>query len=335
MTADLKQRIEELHEEVEHIHPSDDAELERIRIHYLGKKGILNELFRQFKEVAPEDKKVIGQSLNQLKKRTEEKVKAWQEHFKKAAKQEEGNYDLTRPAGETPPGSQHPVSIVRTKIIDILSRIGFTIAEGPEIEDDWHNFTALNFPPDHPARDMQDTFFVERDPDVVLRTHTSTVQIRELMKAPPPLRVISPGKVFRCDSDATHSPAFHQIEGIYVAEGVGFADLKQTLFFFVREMFGDQAEVRFRPSFFPFTEPSAEMDVGWMKDGKKDWMEILGCGMVDPNVLENCGVDSERYTGFAFGMGVERIAMLKYGIPDLRLFFDNDVRFLGQFRGEV
>ncbi len=326
----MKERIQELMNEVEAFEPSGPEELEEFRIRFLGKKGVMNELFAQFKEVPNEQKKELGQELNRLKEAAQEKHQAWQEHFKKEEKKSGPSFDPTLPPGHRPPGARHPLSTVRDEMVDALGRIGFSVADGPEIEDDWHNFSALNMPEDHPARDMQDTFFLERDPDMVLRTHTSPVQIREMERRDPPLRIIAPGRVFRCDSDATHSPAFHQIEGMYIDTKVSFADLKQTLFFLMKELFGADLEARFRPSFFPFTEPSAEMDISW-KGGKKDWMEVLGCGMIDPNVLKSCDIDPERYSGFAFGLGVERIAMLKYGIDDLRLFFENDLRFLRQF----
>ncbi len=326
----MKERIEELLKEVEAFEPADADELEQFRVRFLGKKGVMNELFAQFKEVPNEQKKELGQALNRLKEAAQEKHRTWQEAFQEAEKEAGPSFDPSLPPGHRSPGARHPINSVRDELVDALGRIGFTVADGPEIEDDWHNFTALNMPEDHPARDMQDTFFLERDPDMVLRTHTSPVQIREMERRDPPLRIIAPGRVFRCDSDATHSPAFHQIEGMYIDKKVSFADLKQTLFYLVRELFGQDVQARFRPSFFPFTEPSAEMDISW-EDGKKDWMEILGCGMIDPNVLESCKIDPETYTGFAFGLGVERIAMLKYSIDDLRLFFGNDLRFLRQF----
>lgn len=326
----MKERIQELLEEVEAFEPVDADGLEQFRIRFLGKKGVMNELFARFKEVPNEQKKELGQELNKLKEAAQEKHNVWQEALKEAEKKGAPSFDPSLPPGHRSPGGRHPISTVRDELVDALGRIGFTVADGPEIEDDWHNFTALNMPEDHPARDMQDTFFLERDPDMVLRTHTSPVQIREMERRDVPLRIIAPGRVFRCDSDATHSPAFHQIEGMYIDKEVSFADLKQTLFYLVRELFGQEVQARFRPSFFPFTEPSAEMDISW-EDGKKDWMEILGCGMIDPNVLESCKIDPEVYTGFAFGLGVERIAMLKYGIDDLRLFFGNDLRFLRQF----
>ncbi|MFB6257440.1 MAG: phenylalanine--tRNA ligase subunit alpha [Flavobacteriales bacterium] len=328
----MKERIQDLLREVEAFEPADAEDLENFRIRFLGKKGVMNELFAQFKEVPNDQKKELGQELNRLKQAAQEKHQAWQESFKRAERKSGPSFDPSLPPGHRSPGAHHPLSTVRDELVDALGRIGFTVADGPEIEDDWHNFTALNMPEDHPARDMQDTFFLEKDPEMVLRTHTSPVQIREMERRDPPLRIIAPGRVFRCDSDATHSPAFHQIEGMYIDRGVSFADLKQTLFFLVRELFGPELDLRFRPSFFPFTEPSAEMDISWKKGGKKDWMEILGCGMIDPNVLDNCGIDPQEYSGFAFGLGVERIAMLKYGIDDLRLFFENDLRFLRQFQ---
>lgn len=328
----MKERIQDSLKEIENFEPANSEDLEEFRIRFLGKKGLLNELFAQFKEVPNEQKKELGQELNRLKEAAQEKVDSWKEHFRKQEAKAGPKFDPTLPPGERPPGARHPITTVRNELVDTFSRIGFTVAEGPEIEDDRHNFTALNMPEDHPARDMQDTFFLQRDPDMVLRTHTSPVQIRKMEEREPPLRIISPGRVFRCDSDATHSPAFHQIEGMYIDKEVSFADLKQTLFYMARELFGSDVQARFRPSFFPFTEPSAEMDISWKEGGKKDWMEILGCGMIDPNVLANCDIDPEEYSGFAFGLGVERIAMLKYGIDDLRLFFENDLRFLRQFR---
>lgn len=309
-------------------------EVEEFRIQFLGAKGSIKGLFGAIKDVPNEQKKDYGQLVNQVKQAAEEKLEAWKEQFAGQQQQQQSG-DLTRPITQGAPGARHPLSIVRNQIIKVFNRIGFTVAEGPEIEDDWHNFTALNIPEDHPARDMQDTFFLQRNPDVVLRTHTSPVQIRYMEQHEPPIRIISPGRVFRVDNDSTHSPVFHQVEGLYIAKGVSFAELKQTLYYFVNEIFGEGTGVRFRPSYFPFTEPSAEMDIAWQKDGKDSWMEILGCGMVDPNVLENCKIDPDVYTGYAFGMGVERIAMLKYGIRDIRLFYENDVRFLQQFSADT
>lgn len=311
--------------------PKDAAELEQFRLKYLGTKGLLKQLFARMKELPAAERKDYGQQINAIKAAAEEKFTALSEKFESPTKAQQGQLDVTLPTRLHPLGSRHPISIINRQIIDIFTRIGFGVAEGPEIEDDWHNFTALNIPPDHPARDMQDTFFVQRNPDWVLRTHTSPVQIRTMEKSTPPIRIISPGRVYRRDNDSTHSPVFHQVEGIYIDENVSFADLKQTLYHFVEQMFAPDTRVRFRASYFPFTEPSAEMDIEWEKNERKTWMEILGCGMVHPRVLENCNIDSDKYTGFAFGMGVERIAMLKYGISDIRLFYENDVRFLRQF----
>ncbi|MFB6307434.1 MAG: phenylalanine--tRNA ligase subunit alpha, partial [Flavobacteriales bacterium] len=282
----MKEKIEKYLKEVESFNSNDKDKIEEFRIKFLGRKGIMQELFTEFKKVSPEEKKQLGKLLNELKKTTEDKVKSLSEGNERANKKKYN--DLTVPPGGTGVGSRHPLSVITDRAIEIFSRIGFNVEKGPDIEDDWHNFTALNIPPEHPARDMQDTFFVEKDPDIVLRTHTSPVQIRTLQNQKPPVRIISPGKVYRCDSDATHSPAFHQIEGIYVDEEVNFADLKQTLFFFVEEMFGKGTDLRFRPSFFPFTEPSAELDIEWKKKDKKDWMEILGCGVVHKDIMENC-----------------------------------------------
>lgn len=307
---------------------TDTASREAFRLRFLAKKGEITALFDGFKTLPNEEKRTVGALLNQLKTQAETKFKEFE-----AAETEtvSSGFDFTRPVVGQGVGSLHPINQVRSQLIDVFSRLGFEIATGPEVEDDWHNFTALNIPEDHPARDMQDTFFVSQDPAVVLRTHTSPVQIRTMLAQNAPVRIIAPGRVYRCDSDATHSPIFHQIEGLYIAKNVSFSDLKQVLFTFVKEIFGDGVGIRFRPSFFPFTEPSAEMDIEWIKNGERSWMEILGCGMVDPNVLRNCGIDPEEYSGYAFGLGVERITMLKYGIRDIRLFYENDVRFLNQF----
>jgi phenylalanyl-tRNA synthetase alpha chain len=338
--ADTK--IKEHEAEIVQWNPQNMQDLEEFRLKWLSKKGIIPRLYAQMKDVAPEQKREYGQVVNGLKTLAEEKFET--EKTRIEAQQAGEKYkgiDLTLDPAPFHLGSHHPLSIIRDRMIDIFSRLGFVVTEGPEIVDDWHNFTALNMPADHPARDMQDTFFVKKDPDIVLRTHTSSVQVQLMQKQKPPIRAIAPGRVFRKDSDATHSPVFHQIEGLYVDENVSFADLKQTLFYFVQEMFGEGTKVRFRPSYFPFTEPSAEMDISRIKvdaeTGEKteSWMEIMGCGMVDPAVLENCGIDSEKYTGYAFGLGIERIAMVKYKIPDIRLFYENDLRFLGQFVGEV
>ncbi|MEE4197638.1 MAG: phenylalanine--tRNA ligase subunit alpha [Bacteroidales bacterium] len=315
-------------------------EIESFRIKFLGKKGIVNDLFNEFKNVPRENKKEVGQKLNELKQTIQEKINLLKASFEEKS---EGisDYDLSLPGDPEVLGTRHPLSIVRNEIIDIFKRLGFTISEGPEIEDDWHVFSALNFPEEHPARDMQDTFFIEKQPDILLRTHTSSVQVRVMENSQPPLRTISPGRVFRNEAISARAHCiFHQVEGLYIDENVSFADLKQTLLYFAKEMFGEQTEIRLRPSYFPFTEPSAEMDVACnICHGKgcnvckyTGWLEILGCGMVDPNVLDSCNIDSKKFTGFAFGMGIERIAMLKYGINDLRLYFENDVRFLNQFK---
>jgi phenylalanyl-tRNA synthetase alpha chain len=319
------------------------AELEVFRIQYLGNKGLLKTLFAEFKNVPNEQKKEFGQVINALKATAEEKVKQLQEALE--SKEEiKGIYgDLTRPGEPFKIGSRHPISLVKNQMIDIFATIGFNVSEGPEIEDDWHNFTALNLPEYHPARDMQDTFFIQTNPDVLLRTHTSSVQVRYMENNKPPIRTISPGRVFRNEAVSARSHCiFHQIEGLYIDKDVSFADLKQTLLYFTKEMFG-KSKIRLRPSYFPFTEPSAEIDIYWGLKTETDyritkgtgWLEIGGCGMVDPNVLKNCGIDSEEYTGFAFGMGVERIAMLLHQIGDIRMFYENDVRFLEQFKSSI
>lgn len=338
----MKERIEQLLEEVNTFVASKLEEVEQLRIKILGKKGELNELFASFKEVSNEQKKEVGQLLNQLKTKTQEKIVTLTSHLAQQEESSDGFLDLSLPISEDNLGSRHPLSIVKNEIIDIFSRIGYSISEGPEIEDDWHNFSALNFPKEHPARDMQDTFFIDKVS--ALRTHTSSVQVRVMEKSTPPIRTISPGRVFRNEAISARAHCiFHQVEGLYIDKDVSFADLKQTLLYFAKEMFGEKTEIRLRPSYFPFTEPSAEVDVSCNICGGKGcnvckhtgYLEILGCGMVDPNVLENCGIDSKVYTGFAFGMGVERIAMLKYQINDLRLFFENDIRFLNQFKSTI
>lgn len=333
-STDIFDKPKQVLTEIAGNNPGTTEELEQFRIRYIGSKGIIKQLFAAIKDVPNEHKRAYGQQVNEVKQAAEEKFNRVKAHIESLNETVASDQDLTRPANFRNLGSRHPISLIRGQIIEIFKKIGFSIADGPEIEDDWHNFSALNIPPDHPARDMQDTFFVEQNPDIVLRTHTSPVQIRYLENHKPPVRIISPGRVYRVDNDSTHSPVFHQVEGLYIAEGVSFAELKQTLYHFVAEMFGPDKGIRFRPSFFPFTEPSAEMDIEWDKNGESTWMEILGCGMVDPAVLENCQIDPEKYTGFAFGMGVERIAMLKYGISDIRLFYENDIRFLNQFKGE-
>jgi phenylalanyl-tRNA synthetase alpha chain len=333
-------KIKALQDEIITLTASIKEEAEDLRIKYLSKKGIISQLFEEFKNVPVEQKKAIGAALNELKNQAADKINSLKQNFESKCSGAEG-LDLTLPGETIKIGSRHPLSIVRNDIIGIFSRLGFVVSEGPEIEDDWHVFSALNFPPEHPARDMQDTFFIEKDPDVLLRTHTSSVQVRVMEKTQPPIRAIFPGRVFRNEAISYRAHCiFHQVEGLYVDENVSFVDMKQTLLFFAREFFGEKTEIRLRPSYFPFTEPSAEMDVSCSICGGKGcnvckytgWLEIMGCGMVDPNVFDLCGIDSKKYTGFAFGMGIERIAMLKYGVKDLRLFFENDVRFLNQFQ---
>lgn len=318
-------------------------DLEIFRVKYIGKKGLIPALFADFKSVAAEDRKEMGVLLNDLKKAVLSKVEEVKDLLDNMDQHMESGLDFTLPVNRDL-GTRHPLSLVRNQIIEIFSRIGFTVEEGPEIEDDWHNFTALNFPKEHPARDMQDTFFIEKSPDIALRTHTSSVQVRVMENNQPPVRSIFPGRVFRNEAISARAHCiFHQVEGLYIDENVSFADLKQTLMYFAKEMFGENTGIRLRPSYFPFTEPSAEMDISCHICGGEGcnickytgWVEILGCGMVDPNVLENAGIDSEKYTGFAFGMGIERITMLKYQIKDLRLFFENDIRFLKQFESAI
>tara|TARA_B100001059_G_scaffold73116_1_gene70442 strand:- start:777 stop:1793 length:1017 start_codon:yes stop_codon:yes gene_type:complete len=314
-------------------------EVEAFRIKYLGKKGILNDFFAAFKELPPQEKRDYGQALNTLKNAVVEKVKNLQaQTIDTASHGDQG--DLSRPGFPLELGSRHPLSLVKNRIVEIFSQIGFNISEGPEIEDDWHNFTALNLPEYHPARDMQDTFFIQSDPDILLRTHTSSVQVRYMENNQPPIRTISPGRVFRNEAISARAHCiFHQVEGLYIDKNVSFADLKQTLLYFTKALFG-KSKIRLRPSYFPFTEPSAEVDIYWGLETETDyritkgtgWLEIMGCGMVDPNVLKNCNIDPEEYSGYAFGMGIERIAMLLYQIGDIRLFFENDVRFLSQFQ---
>ena len=333
-------KVKELIGEVANFNTTSKEEIENFRIKYLGKKGLLNDLFAEFKNVEPSERKEFGQALNTLKNAAQDKVTELKDALENAQEQKGVYGDLTRPSEPIELGSRHPISIVRNKIIDVFSRIGFTVSEGPEIEDDWHNFTALNLPEYHPARDMQDTFFIETDPDILLRTHTSSVQVRYMENNKPPIRTISPGRVFRNeDISARAHCIFHQVEGLYIDTDVSFADLKQTLLYFTKEMFG-KSKIRLRPSYFPFTEPSAEVDIYWGLETETDykitkgtgWLEIMGCGMVDPNVLKNANIDPEVYSGYAFGMGIERIAMLLYQIPDIRMFYENDVRFLEQFK---
>ena len=335
-------KINRLIEKVETFNAKNAPEIEEFRIKMLGKKGELNALLEEFKTVAPEAKREIGQRINLLKTAAQQRINELKERaqMQDGAGQGASIDDMTRPALAAPAGGRHPISITRGKIIEIFDRLGYTVADGPEIEDDWHVFSALNFPPEHPARDMQDTFFVEKNPDILLRTHTSSIQTRIMETQKPPIRVICPGRVFRNEAISYRAHCiFHQVEGLYIDEGVSFADLKQSILYFAKEMFGESSQIRLRPSYFPFTEPSGEVDVSCNLCGGKGcnvckgtgWLEIMGCGMVDPNVLEACGIDSKKYSGFAFGMGIERIAMLKFGVKDLRLYFENDVRFLHQF----
>ncbi|WP_339836115.1 phenylalanine--tRNA ligase subunit alpha [uncultured Maribacter sp.] len=319
------------------------ADVESFRIKYLGKKGILNDFFAEFKNVPNEQKKEFGQTINELKQAATEKVEILKETLENSNADEKMFGDLSRPGNPIELGSRHPISIVKNQIIDIFSRIGFNVSEGPEIEDDWHNFTALNLPEYHPARDMQDTFFVQTDPDILLRTHTSSVQVRYMENNKPPIRTISPGRVYRNEAISARSHCFfHQVEGLYIDKDVSFADLKQTLQYFTTELFG-KSKIRLRPSYFPFTEPSAEVDVYWGLETETDykmtkgtgWLEIMGCGMVDPNVLKNCDIDPEVYSGFAFGMGIDRIALLLHQISDIRLLSENDLRFLEQFKSAL
>ena len=337
----MKDRIGQLMADVAAAEFSGADEVEAFRVAYLGRKGKMKDLMAAFKEVPGDQKRELGPMLNALKQAVEDKVKAAASDGGSNVKA--SGLDATRPSGGVPLGTHHPLQVVRREIVDIFQNMGFAVAEGPEIEDDWHVFSGLNFPPEHPARDMQDTFFVERNPDVLLRTHTSSVQVREMEKREPPMRLIMPGRVFRNEAISARAHCmFHQIEGLYIDKDVSFADLKQTLLHFARCFFGPDTDIRLRPSYFPFTEPSAEVDVYWGLKTEVDkritkgtgWLEILGCGMVDPNVLEANGIDPNVYSGFAFGMGIERITMLRYQIGDLRHFFENDRRFLDQFAGE-
>ena len=325
----MKEKIITLQKEINNYSGSGAESIEAFRVKYISKKSVINDLFEDFKKLSIEEKKEFGKTLNELKNLAKEKLLSLSKESSKNDSTDK-NIDYSLPAEDDTIGSLHPLRIVRNNIIKIFRDIGFSIEDGPEIEEDWYNFTALNFPENHPAREMQDTFFISKDPDVVLRTHTSNVQIRLMEKQKPPMRVIIPGRVYRNETVSAKSHCFfHQVEGLYIDKNVSFKDLKDTLYYFAKEMFGSDTKVRFRPSYFPFTEPSAEMDISW----KNGWLEILGSGLVDPNVLKNCGIDTKEYSGFAFGMGIERIAMLKYGIDDLRLFSENDKRFLKQFRG--
>ncbi|WP_418636482.1 phenylalanine--tRNA ligase subunit alpha [Winogradskyella sp.] len=336
-------KIKELIAEAEAFKAQSKEEVEAFRIKYLGSKGHLKAFYGELKNVANDQKREFGQIINELKNTAEAKVNNLKEALE-SQEEDKGIYgDLSRPGEPIAIGARHPISIVKNEIIDIFSRIGFNVSEGPEIEDDWHNFTALNLPEYHPARDMQDTFFIQTDPDILLRTHTSSVQVRYMENNQPPIRTISPGRVYRNEAISARSHCFfHQVEGLYIDKDVSFADLKQTLQYFTTEMFG-KSKIRLRPSYFPFTEPSAEVDVYWGLETETDykitkgtgWLEIMGCGMVDPNVLDNCGIDSKVYSGFAFGMGIDRIAMLLNQISDIRLLSENDVRFLEQFKSAL
>jgi phenylalanyl-tRNA synthetase alpha chain len=339
----MQESIDKIVDEINGFIPTSKIELEELRIKLLSKKGSVSVLFDEFKTVNPELKRALGKPLNELKSLVQEKLEYWAEFLEQSTSSNVGSEeDLTKPSEPFNVGSRHPISLVRNHIVDIFSRIGFVVNDGPEIEDDWHNFTALNFPEEHPARDMQDTFFIDKE--VALRTHTSSVQVRIMETQKPPIRILMPGRVYRNEAISARAHCqFHQVEGLYIDENVSFADLKQTLLYFAKEMFGEGTEIRLRPSYFPFTEPSAEVDITChICSGKgcnickhSGWVEILGCGMVDPNVLENCGIDSKKYSGFAFGMGIERITMLKYKVNDLRHFFENDIRFLEQFSGNL
>ncbi len=339
----MQNKIKQIIKDAENFSANEIDKIEAFRIKYLSKKGVVSALFEEFRTIPSEEKKEVGQLLNQLKISLQNKINSLKEQLTKEVIA--GNIqDLSLPGTSLNQGSRHPISIVRKEILDIFSRIGFTVSDGPEIEDDHHVFSALNFPPEHPARDMQDTFFIEKDPDILLRTHTSSIQVRVMEKSQPPIRTVSPGRVFRNEAISARAHCiFHQIEGLYIDEKVSFADLKQTLLYFAKELFGEDTKIRLRPSYFPFTEPSAEMDVSCNLCGGKGcnvckytgWLEVLGCGMVDPNVLEINNIDSKKYTGFAFGMGIERIAMLKFQIRDLRLYFENDLRFLEQFSAVI
>jgi len=334
-------QVKSLHQELENVQVTNQDELESFRLRFVSRKGIIAELLQGLKDAAPEDRKELGKTLNDLKNQAQSKFKELINSLTEEASQNQLQaMDLTLPPGGSTLGGVHPLSAVWERVVEIFGRLGFNVSDGPEIEDDWHNFTALNFPPNHPAREMQDTFFIEKDPDIALRTHTSNVQIRVMEKQKPPIRTLSPGRVFRNEAISARAHCiFHQYEILYVDENVGFKDLKQTLFHFAREMFGKNVKIRFRPSFFPFTEPSAEIDISCLICKGKGcnickytgWVEIGGSGMVDPNVLENCNIDPQIYTGYAAGLGIERTAMLKYQINDLRLFTQNDIRFLKQF----
>lgn len=330
-------------DEISSFESKSSEEIELFRIKYLGKKGIINKLFSEFKTIDNSEKKKVGQLLNQLKNAANQKMADLILDISEGSNQSKSINDITRPGDPISIGSRHPISLVKNRIIDIFSKIGFTISEGPEIEDDWHNFTALNLPEYHPARDMQDTFFIEKDPDILLRTHTSSVQVRYMENNKPPIRTISPGRVYRNEAISARSHCFfHQVEGLCIDKNISFADLKQTLEYFTKMLFG-KSKIRLRPSYFPFTEPSAEVDVYWGLENDLDykmtkgtgWLEIMGCGMVDPNVLKNCGIDPKEYSGYAFGLGIDRIALLLHQIDDIRLLSENDARFIKQFKSTI
>lgn len=338
----MKEQIQKVLAEIQQYEIANKEQLEAFRIHFLGSKGVVKNLFGELKSVPNEEKRDVGQLLNDLRTQAEDRFENLKSQFETAVESNSG-IDTSRPGEQITLGARHPLSIVRSEIIAIFEKIGYSVSEGPEIEDDWHNFSALNFPPEHPARDMQDTFFIEKgETEMALRTHTSSVQVRVMENSTPPIRTISPGRVYRNEAISARAHCFfHQVEGLYIDKNVSFADLKQTLDYFAKSLFGEKAKIRLRPSYFPFTEPSAEVDVSCTICNAKGcnvckytgWLEILGCGMVDPNVLEASGIDSEVYTGFAFGMGIERIAQLKFKVNDLRLYSENDVRFLNQFKG--
>lgn len=336
----MEDKIKEISQQIEEFKIEGKEALEKFRIQFLGSKNVLKDLFSEIKNVAVEKKKEVGQSINALKNQAQNKFDEFT-NATESAEEQNSNLDLTLPGDDFQLGSRHPLSILNEQIIDIFGRIGFTVSEGPEVEDDWHNFTGLNLPDEHPARDMQDTFFIEKNPDWLLRTHTSSVQMRVMEANELPIRTITPGRVYRNEAISARAHCFfHQVEGIYIDKNVSFADLKQTIEYFAKEMFGKKARIRMRPSYFPFTEPSAEVDVSCSLCDTKGcnvckytgWLEILGCGMIDPNVLKNAGIDPNEYSGFAFGMGIERMAMLKYEVNDLRMWSENDVRFLNQFK---
>lgn len=338
----MQEKLKKILEEIETFTAESKEQVEEFRLKLLSKKGIITDLFEEFKTVQPELRKELGQKINEVKNKAQDKFNQLKERFSGDETLTKKEEDLTLPGEIVQVGSRHPLSIVRNQIIDIFSRIGFSVSYGPEIEDDWHNFSALNFPEEHPARDMQDTFFIDKN--ISLRTHTSSVQVRVMENSQPPIRTISPGRVYRNEAISARAHCqFHQVEGLYIDRDVSFADLKQTLLYFAKEMFGEETKIRLRPSYFPFTEPSAEMDVsctlcegaGCNVCKQSGWLEILGCGMVDPAVLENSKIDSNTFTGYAFGMGVERIAQIKYRVKDLRLYFENDIRFLEQFKSAL